>query len=359
MSALFQPFKIRSLTLRNRIGVAPMCQYSAVDGVPQPWHMVHLGSRATGGAGLIIAEATGVLPEGRITLGCTGLWNDTQAAAWAPIAAFIKSQGAVPGIQLGHAGRKASAALPQNGGASLSDAEGGWPTVAPSAIAFGGGLSKVPTALDAAGIARIRQAFTDAAQRALGAGFEWLELHGAHGYLINEFLSPLANQRTDDYGGSFENRTRLLREITIAIRKVWPETLPLAVRLSSVDGESGVDGGWTLDDSVALAQQLKPLGVDLIDCSAGGVVSHAQFNLVPGYQVPYAERIRKDAVIATAAVGLITEPAQAEAIIAEGKADLVLLARAFLRDPYWAWHAAKALGETAESAKPPVQYARA
>jgi 2,4-dienoyl-CoA reductase-like NADH-dependent reductase (Old Yellow Enzyme family) len=356
MSALFQPFKLRSVTLRNRIGVSPMCQYSAIDGVVQPWLMVHLGSRAVGGAGLVIAEATGVLPEGRITPGCAGIWNDTQVAAWAPVAAFIKSQGAVPGIQLAHAGRKSSAALPQNGGGHLGDAEGGWPTDAPSAVAFGGALHKVPRALDAGGMARVRQAFVDATKRSLAAGFEWIELHAAHGYLLHQFLSPLSNQRTDEYGGTLENRMRFPLEVAAAVRAAWPDPLPLTLRLSCTDWEAG---GWDIEQSVEFAKRLKAIGVDLLDASSGGMTPTAKVPVGPGYQVVFADRIRKEAGLPTASVGMISEPDQAEAIISEGKADLVLLARAFLRDPYWAWHAAKALGEAAESAKPPVQYARA
>ena len=352
---LFEPFSLRGVTLRNRVGVSPMCQYSAVDGLPQPWHMVHLGSRAVGGAGLVIAEATGVLAEGRITSGCTGIWSDKHAEAWAPIAAFVKAHGAVPGIQIGHAGRKASAALPWNGGEHLANDKGGWDIVAPSALAFGGGLSRVPKALDRDGIAQLRKAFRDAAQRALGAGFEWLELHGAHGYLLHEFLSPLSNQRTDDYGGSFENRIRLVLEIASDVRTVWPEKFPLAVRISCTDWE---DRGWDLPQSIELAKQLKKCGVDLVDCSSGGTTLTAKIPVGPGYQVPFAEAIRKEAGIATAAVGLITEPAQAEEILAGGKADLVLLARAELRDPYWPVHAAKALGAP-EACKPAVQYGRA
>jgi 2,4-dienoyl-CoA reductase-like NADH-dependent reductase (Old Yellow Enzyme family) len=355
MPGLFEPFSLRSLTLRNRIGVSPMCQYSAVEGFPQSWHLVHLGSRALGGAGLVVAEATGVLPEGRITPGCTGLWSEAQAQAWAPIAAFVKSHGAVPAIQIGHAGRKASAALPWQGGAHLDKAQGGWDIVAPSALAFGGVLGRVPDPLDRQGIAQIRKAFRDTAQRALQSGFEWLELHAAHGYLLHEFLSPLSNRREDDYGGSFENRIRLVLETASEVRSVWPEKFPLAVRLSCTDWE---EGGWDLEQSVELAIQLKRLGVDLIDCSSGGGSLSAKIPVGPLYQVPFAQAIRERAGIATAAVGLITEPAQADGIIRAGQADMVLLARAELRDPYWPLHAAKALG-VPEACKPPVQYGRA
>jgi 2,4-dienoyl-CoA reductase-like NADH-dependent reductase (Old Yellow Enzyme family) len=350
---LFQPLTLRSVTLRNRIGVSPMCQYSAENGVANDWHFVHLGSRAVGGAGIVIVEATGVAPEGRITPGCMGLWNEKQIEPLARIAQFVKAHGAVAGIQIAHAGRKASAALPWNGGAHLSDAQGGWETIAPSAIAFGGDLTKVPRAMTEADIFRVQNEFVATARRALTAGFEFLELHAAHGYLFNEFLSPLANQRTDKYGGSFENRTRLLLDTTRAVRKTWPDNLPLAVRISAIDW---MPGGWQIEDSIALAKLLKAEGVDLMDCSSGGVVPDAKIKVEPGYQVPFAEKIRRDASIATAAVGFITEPKQAEEIIASGRADLVLLAREFLRDAYWPVHAARALGH---KLPPPNQYARA
>jgi 2,4-dienoyl-CoA reductase-like NADH-dependent reductase (Old Yellow Enzyme family) len=350
---LFQPFTIRAVTLRNRIGVSPMCQYSATDGVANDWHFAHLGSRAVGGAGIVIVEATGVAPEGRITPGCLGLWNEKQIEPLARIAQFVKSHGAVAGIQIAHAGRKASAALPWNGGAHLSDAQGGWEIKAPSAIAFGGDLTKVPRAMTEADILRVQNDFVATAKRALAAGFNFLELHAAHGYLFNEFLSPLANQRTDKYGGSFENRTRLLLDTTRAVRQIWPDHLPLAVRISAIDWK---EGGWQIEDSIALAKLLKAEGVDLIDCSSGGVVPDAKITVVPGYQVPFAEKVRHGANIATAAVGFITEPQQAEDIIARGQADVVLLARQFLRDPYWPAHAARTLGY---KITPPHQYARA
>jgi 2,4-dienoyl-CoA reductase-like NADH-dependent reductase (Old Yellow Enzyme family) len=351
---LFEPLAVRGVTLRNRVAVSPMCMYSASEGLVGPWHLPHLGSRAVGGAGLVIAEATAVEARGRISPGCPGIWNDAQAAAWAPVAAFIKSQGAVPGIQLAHAGRKASAALPWNGGAHLTESEGGWPIVAPSAVAFGGALARVPDALDLGGIADLREAFVDAARRSLAAGFEWIELHAAHGYLLHQFLSPLSNRRTDGYGGSFDHRVRLLLEVVSDVRLAWPQSLPLAVRLSCTDWEPG---GWDLEQSVALAGRLKDLGVDLVDCSSGGMTPTAKVPVGPGYQVPFAEAVRGTGLLA-GAVGMISEPAQAEAIIAEGRADLVLLARAFLRDPYWASHAARALG--APQACPlPVQYGRA
>lgn len=352
-SPLFSPFTVRSITLRNRIGVSPMCQYSAVDGVANEWHFVHLGSRAVGGAGLVIAEATGVAPEGRITPGCLGLWSDKHIEPLAHIAKFIKEHGAVAGIQIAHAGRKASAGLPWNGGAHLSEAEGGWQTIAPSAISFGGNLTKIPLAMTEADIVRLRNDFVATAQRALTAGFEWLELHAAHGYLFNSFLSPLSNYRTDQYGGSFENRVRFLMETTRAVRKVWPDHLPLAVRISAIDWK---EGGWDIEQSIALAKLLKTEGVDLVDCSSGGVVPDAKITVAPGYQVPFAEKIRHEANIATAAVGFITEAQQAEEIIRSGQADIVLLARQMLVDPYWPVHAAKTLGY---KLTPPNQYARA
>ena len=352
---LFSPLTLRSVTLRNRIGVSPMCQYSAMDGVANEWHYVHLGSRAVGGAGLVMVEATGVAPEGRITPGCMGLWNEKQIEPLARIAQFVKSRGAVAGIQIAHAGRKASADLPWRGGAHLSDAQGGWEIIAPSAIAFGGDLTKVPRAMTEAGIARVQNNFVATAKRALAAGFNFLELHAAHGYLFNEFLSPLANRRTDKYGGSFENRVRFLLDTTRAVRQVWPDNLPLAVRISAIDW---MLGGWQIEDSIALAKLLKAEGVDLMDCSSGGVVPDAKITVAPGYQVPFAEKVRHGAGIATAAVGFITEPKPADDIIRGGQADLVLLAREFLRDPYWPAHAARALGQK-DKLPPPNQYARA
>ncbi len=350
---LFQPLTLRSVTLRNRIGVSPMCQYSAEDGVANDWHDVHYGSRAVGGAGLVIVEATAVAPEGRITPGCLGLWGEQHIAPLARVAQLVKSHGAVAGIQIGHAGRKASAALPWHGGAHLSEAQGGWETIAPSAIPFGDTLTKVPRAMTGADIARVQNEFVATAQRALTAGFELLELHAAHGYLFSEFLSPFANQRTDNYGGSFENRIRLLLDTTRAVRKVWPEHLPLAARISVIDWK---EGGWQIEDSIALAKLLKAEGVDLLDCSSGGVVADAKIIVVPGYQVPFAEKIRHGANLATAAVGFITEAKQADDIVRHGQADVVLLARQFLRDPYWPATAARTLGY---KLPPPNQYARA
>jgi len=352
---LFQPLTVRSVRLRNRIGVSPMCQYSAEDGVANDWHYVHLGSRAVGGAGLVITEATAVAPEGRITPGCLGLWGEKHIEPLARIAKFMKQHGAVAGIQVAHAGRKASADVPWKGGAHLSAAQGGWQTIAPSAIPFGAELDKVPRAMATADIVRVQNDFVAAAKRALAAGFEWLELHAAHGYLFNEFLSPLTNQRTDQYGGSFENRIRLLLDTTRAVRHVWPDNSPLAVRISAIDWK---EGGWDIEQSIALAKLLKPEGVDLIDCSSGGLVPDAKIPAKPGYQVPFAEKIRQGANIATAAVGFITEPKQADLIIREGQADVVLLARQMLVEPYWPLHAAKVLGQK-DKLPPPNQYARA
>jgi 2,4-dienoyl-CoA reductase-like NADH-dependent reductase (Old Yellow Enzyme family) len=352
---LFQPFTIKSVTLRNRIGVSPMCQYSSEDGAANDWHLVHLGSRAVGGAALVMAEATAVSPEGRITPADAGIWSDKHIEPIARINRFVKQHGAVPGIQIAHAGRKASAARPWDGGAHLDEGSGGWQTIAPSALAFGGDLTKVPQAMSETEITRVKNDFVAATRRALDAGCEWLELHAAHGYLFHEFLSPLSNQRTDQYGGGFENRIRLLLETSRAVRAVWPDRLPLAARLSCSDW---VPGGWDIEQSVELARRLKAEGIDLIDCSSGGAVPDAKIPVKPGYQVPFAEQIRREAGIATAAVGFITTPAQAEEIIREGRADLVLLAREFLRDPYWPMHAARELNYQAAVPAPP-QYARA
>jgi len=349
---LFEPFTQRSLTLRNRIVISPMCQYSAQDGVPNAWHAVHLGSRAVGGAGVVMTEATAVSAEGRISAHDTGIWNDAQRDAWRSIAAFIAEHGAVPGMQLAHAGRKASAWRPWEGGGSLPAEQGAWQTVAPSAIPFDKDWH-VPQALDGDGIRKVVADFRAAAVRAKEAGFKLIELHGAHGYLLHQFLSPLSNRRDDDYGGSFENRTRLLREVIVAVREVWPDELPLWLRISATDW---ADHGWSIDDSVRLASELPGLGVDLVDVSSGGLVPHVKIPLGPGYQVPFAARIRQETGIATGAVGLITEPAQADGIIAGGAADVVLIARASLRDPYFPRRAAQELGATLT---PPVQYQRA
>lgn len=342
MSRLFDPFPLRGLTLRNRIAVSPMCQYRAVDGSPNAWHQVHLGSRAIGGAGLVIAEASAVEARGRISPGDTGLYRDEHIDAWAPITRFIRQVGAVPGIQLAHAGRKASMDLPWRGGAALAPDQGGWsPIVAPSAVAFDAAY-KTPRALTASELPDLVASFALAAQRALAAGFELIELHGAHGYLLHEFLSPLSNQRDDDYGGSFDNRIRLTLDVIEAIRAVWPERLPLLLRISATDWLD--DGGWDIEQSIELARRVKHMGVDLIDVSSGGNLPKVRIPVGPGYQVPFAARIRREADIATGAVGMITEPQQAEAIVASGDADLVLMARELLRNPYWPYHAAKALG---------------
>lgn len=353
MSALFQPLRLRDITLRNRIAVSPMCEYSAIDGTVQAWHLVHLGSRAVGGAGLVIAEASAVSAVGRISPADAGIWNEDHVAAWQPITRFIADQGAVPGIQLAHAGRKAATRPPFEGGKPIpSDASDSWLPVAPSAVAFDEGY-QTPLALDDAGIASIAAEFRTAAQRSLDAGFEVIELHAAHGYLLHEFLSPLSNLRDDCYGGSFENRIRIVREVIAATREVWPERLPLFLRISATDW---VDGGWDIEQSVALAQAIRNDGVDLIDCSSGGSVPHARIPLEPGYQVPFARRIRAETGIATGAVGLITEPEQAEKIISGGDADIVLLARELLREPYWPRRAAR---ELCVEPPTPKQYGRA
>ena len=355
MPHLFEPLTLKSITLRNRIGVSPMCMYSAEDGVANDWHLVHLGARAAGGAGLVITEATAVSPEGRITPGDAGLWAEKHVEPLARITRFLKAQGAVPGIQLAHAGRKASAARPWEGGAHLADSAGGWPTVAPSAVAFGDTLAKTPVALSVGDIARVQANFVAAAKRAAVAGYEWLELHSAHGYLSHQFLSPLSNHRTDRYGGGFENRIRFLIETTRAVRAAWPQPLPFTVRLSCTDW---VDGGWTIDECVELARRLKAEGVDLIDCSSGGSVPTAKIPVGAGFQVAFAERIRREAGIATAAVGMITDPAQADQIIRAGQADVILMARESLRDPNWPLRAARALHVKPPPAAP-VQYLRA
>ena len=340
MSALFQPLRLRETTLRNRIAVSPMCQYSAREGRPTDWHLVHLGSRAVGGAGLVIAEACAVLPEGRITPDDTGLWSDAHAEAWAPITRFIADQGAVPAVQLAHAGRKASTEAPWHGGGPAGEGARGWRPVGPSPRPFAEGYP-VPRELSTDEITAVVGAFRDAARRAERAGFEVVEIHMAHGYLLHQFLSPLTNRRTDEYGGSLENRMRLPLEVARAVREAFPVEWPILARISATDW---VEGGWDLEQSVALARALRETGVDLVDCSSGGLVPHAKVPLAPGYQVPFAEAIRERAGVMTGAVGLITEPAQAEAIVAGGKADLVLLARQLLRDPYWPLHAAQALG---------------
>jgi 2,4-dienoyl-CoA reductase-like NADH-dependent reductase (Old Yellow Enzyme family) len=351
---LFEPLKLRQVTLRNRIAVSPMCQYSAVDGAPTHWHLVHLGSRAIGGAGLVMAEASAVSAEGRISPADAGIYLDTHVDAWAPITRFIAEAGAVPGIQLAHAGRKASTDLPWHGGKPLTPEQGGWsPVVSPSSLPFDLGYP-VPHALDKAGIRAVIEDFRTAARRALAAGFQLIEIHAAHGYLLHAFHSPLSNQRTDEYGGNLNNRVRLLREVVSAIREVWPERLPLLVRISATDWADS--GGWDIEQSIDLARMLKPLGVDLIDVSSGGSLPKVRIPVGPGFQVPFARRIRAEAGIATGAVGVITQPAQAQQIIQTGDADLVLLARELLRDPYWPYRAAKALKLEIPA---PVQYQRA
>ena len=350
---LFSPFQLRSVAFANRIGVSPMCQYSAHDGFANDWHMVHLGSRAQGGAGLVMLEASAVVPEGRITPSDLGIYQDDHIPGLQRIVEFIHSQGVRAGIQLAHAGRKASMSSPFAGPEHLlSPSEGGWQPVAPSAVAFAPHYA-VPQALDQSGIDAIVQAFSRAAKRALAAGFDFVEIHSAHGYLLHEFLSPLSNQRADTYGGSFENRARLLLQVVDAVRAAWPAHLPLFVRISASDW---VEQGWTIDDSVALAGLLRAHGVDLVDASSGGLVPYAKISVGPAFQAPFAARIRNEAAIPTAAVGMITDPHQANAIVADGQADLVFLAREMLRDPYWPVHAAAALGETASW---PAQYLRA
>ena len=328
-SQLFSPLAIKSIVLKNRIAISPMCQYSATDGFANDWHLVHLGSRASGGAGLIIQEATAVSPEARISPQDLGLWKDEQIEKMQQINRFIVSQNAVPGIQLAHAGRKASVSAPWNGNKKLDESQGGWETVAPSAIGYHSN-EKAPIALDKIGIQKVIFDFKSATKRVVQAGYQVLEIHGAHGYLLHQFLSPLSNFRTDEYGGSFENRIRLTLEVVDAVQSEWPKDLPLFVRISATDW---ADGGWNVEESVALTKILKQKGVDLIDASSGGLVSHQKIPLGPNYQVPFAEKIKKDTGILTGAVGLITEAIQAEEIIAGGKADLVLFARESLRNP--------------------------
>ncbi len=351
-AGLFDTLTIRGVTFPNRIAVSPMCQYSCEDGFATDWHLVHLGSRAVGGAGLVIAEATAVTKTGRISPHDLGIYNDAHVEMLSRIVQFINAQGSVAGIQLAHAGRKASTARPSDGGSKLAESEGGWREVfAPSPIQYAPNYPE-PMELDENGIAAIVDAFGDAANRAFHAGFEVIEIHAAHGYLLQEFLSPLSNHRTDRYGGSCENRTRIVRDVVQSIRRSWPERLPLFIRISSTDW---VEGGWQVEDSVALAKILAPLGIDLIDCSSGGNVHDAKVPVGPGYQVQFAARIRRETGVLTGAVGMITEPQQAEAILRNGEADLIVMAREFLRDPYWPLHAAATLGH---SISWPVQYLR-
>jgi 2,4-dienoyl-CoA reductase-like NADH-dependent reductase (Old Yellow Enzyme family) len=352
-NVLFTPLTVRGVTFKNRIAVSPMCQYSSEDGFANDWHFVHLGTRAVGGAGLVMTEASAVEPIGRISPQDLGIWKDEHIAPLARIVRFIHEHGAVAGMQLAHAGRKASTGQPWTGGKPLPPGvKDGWKPVGPSPIAFDAEHT-VPDELDEAGIQRVTRAFVDAAMRAHTAGFRQLEIHAAHGYLLHEFLSPLSNQRKDRYGGSFENRVRLTREVVQAVRKRWPEELPVFVRISATDW---ADGGWNLDESVALAKLLKQDGADLIDCSSGALVPGVKISSGPGYQTPFAERIRKEAGIATGAVGFIRSAFQADHILRTEQADMVILARELLRDPYWPLHAARELH--AKVAWPP-QYERA
>ena len=350
MTRLFEPLTLRGATSRNRIWVAPMCQYSAVDGMPGDWHLVHLGARAVGGAGVVITEATAVSPEGRISPQDTGIWNGEQAAAWTRTVCFVQGQGALAGIQLAHAGRKASSRRPWEGRGVVPPEEGGWTPVGPSTAAYPG-LAE-PEALDEAGIAKVRRDFVAATQRALSAGFDLVEVHAAHGYLLHEFLSPLSNTRTDGYGGDLAGRMRLVLEVLEDVRAAWPEDKPLVLRISASDW---LDGGWSVEDSVALAKEAATRGVDLVDCSSGGNAP-ADIPVAPGYQVPLASAVRSGAGVPTGAVGLITDPGQAEQVLVDGHADVVLLARELLRDPQWPLRAAAALGADVEW---PVQYERA
>jgi NADH:flavin oxidoreductases, Old Yellow Enzyme family len=351
MSKIFSSLNIKNITLKNRIVMSPMCQYSSIDGFTNDWHLVHLGSRAVGGAGLIIAEATAVSPEGRISPGDVGLWKDEHILGLSRIVNFIHQQGAIAGIQLAHAGRKASCAVPREGGKQLDNNHGGWQTVGPSNIPFKDG-ERAPESLNKEGIDKVISDFKAASGRALVAGFNVIEIHSAHGYLLHEFLSPLSNYRTDEYGGSFENRTRLLRQVIDAVKSVWPVENPLFVRISSTDW---TEGGWTIEESVKLAYILKEMGVDLIDCSSGGNVYNARIPLNPGYQVPFSEAVRKTGIL-TGTVGLITNVRQAEAILQEEKADLVLFARELLRNPYFPLSAAR---EEGVDVPWPLQYLRA
>ncbi|MBI2833804.1 MAG: NADH:flavin oxidoreductase/NADH oxidase [Acidobacteria bacterium] len=353
MAHLFDPLCIRGVRFANRVFVSPMCEYSGLDGCANDWHLVHLGSRAVGGAGLVLTEATAVLPEGRISPQDLGIWRDDHIEPLARIVRFVHQQGGVAAVQLAHAGRKASTYRPWEGHGTVPEDAGGWKkVVAPSALAFADGYS-MPEALTSEGIQKIVAAFGAAARRAREAGFRVIEIHAAHGYLIHEFLSPLSNDRQDEYGGSFENRTRLLRDVVVAVRSAWPERAPLFVRISSTDW---VDGGWDLQQSIGLARALRKLGVDLIDCSSGGIVAHAKVPVGPGYQTAFAAEIRREADIMTGAVGMITSSVQAEHIIATRQADAVIMARELLRDPYWPLRAARELGQPIAW---PVQYLRA
>ena len=351
MAQLFDALRVRGVTLRNRVGMSPMCEYSSENGYANDWHLVHLGSRAAGGVGLVLTEATAVEARGRISPADLGIYEDGHVEMLARIVKFVRSQGAVAGIQLAHAGRKASMGKPWEGGKLVPIAEGGWTPVGASALAFSPTYA-VPTELSLAEIGAVVEAFKTAAQRSLAAGFQWAEIHAAHGYLLNNFLSPLSNRRTDAYGGSLEARSRMLLEVVAGVRSVWPDELPISVRLSCTDW---VEGGFTLEDSVAIAPRLAAAGVDVIDCSSGGSSPAQKIPVEPGYQVPFAAAIRKTGVL-TAAVGLITEAEQANAIVSEGSADLILLGRELLRSPAWTLAAAKRLGA---KLAPPPQYLRA
>jgi 2,4-dienoyl-CoA reductase-like NADH-dependent reductase (Old Yellow Enzyme family) len=357
MASLFNEFRLKDVVLRNRIAVSPMCQYSSDNGFPNDWHFVHLGSRAVGGAGLVMVEATAVTPEGRISPADSGIYLDDHVQPFARIARFLKQFGAVPGIQLAHAGRKASVNKPWEGDNHIDSNKGGWDIIAPSAVAFGGNLTKTPRALTVDDIAGVREAFVTAAKRSLAAGFEWLELHFAHGYLAHEFYSPLANFRTDSYGGSFDNRIRFLLETFAAVRKVWPERLPLTVRLSVTDW---IEGGVTIDESIELVRRLKATGLDMLDVSHDFITPDiSKVPWGPGFMIPTTSRLRREAGVPTAVGWLITEPQMAEEAVRDQHTDLVMLAREMLRDPYWPYHAALKLGDAKAATILPIQYARA
>jgi 2,4-dienoyl-CoA reductase-like NADH-dependent reductase (Old Yellow Enzyme family) len=351
MGQLFSPLTLRGTTFRNRIWTSPMCQYSAVDGMPDDWHLVHLGQFAVGGSGLVLTEATAVEPAGRISPADTGIWNDEQAQAWSRVTRFVRAQGAVPGVQLAHAGRKASTQPPWAGRGYVDPADGGWQTVAPSPVGYADWPT--PKELSEADIGGVVRAFADAAARADRAGFDVVEIHAAHGYLLHQFLSPLTNLRVDGYGGDLAGRTRLVVEVVDAVRAVWPDAKPLLLRVSAIDWAAG---GWDVEQTVELSRLLVGHGVDLVDVSSGGLVPEQRLEVGPGYQVPFARAVREGSGLPTAAVGLITEPEQAEQVLSEGSADAVLLARELLRDPHWPLRAAHALGVDVEW---PAQYARA
>jgi 2,4-dienoyl-CoA reductase-like NADH-dependent reductase (Old Yellow Enzyme family) len=349
---LFSPLCLRELIFKNRIFVSPMCQYSSIDGMPTDWHLVHLGSRAVGGAGLVMVEATAVVPDGRISPNDAGIWSDDHTEAYQRIAAFISAQGSIPGMQIAHAGRKASTARPWQGGNPLKTDDGGWQPLAPSPIPFADN-DDVPREMSPAEIDGLVKRFAEAAKRALTAGFKVIEIHMAHGYLLHSFLSPLSNHRTDAFGAGFEGRARFPLQVAEAVRDVWPASLPVFIRISATDW---VNGGWDLNQSVRFSRKLREIGIDMIDCSSGGLVSHAKIPVAPGFQVPFAAAIRREVKIPTGAVGLITDPHQAEQTLVCGEADAIFLARQMLRDPYWPLHAARALGEDIPW---PAPYARA